>query len=212
MAWWTLDESGGPEAGDASGQGHGARVHGAARRATGPPADPPALGFDGVSAYVDAGDHAAFDFRHGLTASFWFRPGDGSNPVQTLLGKGTDAWQIQWLPDKRTVVLTVNGPQTTGRDVRTGPRLESRPLPEPGCWHHVAATYDGRQLALHLDGDLDRSLAASGPLAVNTEPLWLGNNAGSRAQFFHGWLRDVRLFDHGLSEKDIRTLASPNTP
>jgi len=49
-------------------------------------------------------------------------------------------------------------------------------------------------------------VGVSGPIAQNTEPVLIGENAASRGRPFNGWLDDVRLYNRGLSAEEIRAL------
>ena len=41
-------------------------------------------------------------------------------------------------------------------------RLESsEPFPQDGTWVHVAATFDGQEIRLYIDGELDGTLSAA---------------------------------------------------
>lgn len=206
VAWWKLDESGGSEAADASGQRHPARMPGVARWTPGAGRIDGALELDGVEDYLDVSDSADFDFRNGFTASLWLKLQESGRPVETLIAKGSDTWRVQSDRDAGLLVFALNGPQTTGKDKKKPPQVASKRKVDDGRWHQVTGVYDGRRMALFLDGQLEDSVSASGPLALNTEPVWLGNNAAARSECFHGWLDDVRLYGRALNDTEIKAL------
>ena len=72
-----------------------------------------------------------------------------------------------------------------------------------GKWHHLLGVYDGRQMALWVDGRLEGTLGASGSVTINAEPLWLGNNSSDRAQAFRGYLDDARVYERAVNPKEI---------
>ena len=54
----------------------------------------------------------------------------------------------------------------------------SDPVPD-GVWHHLAATWDGREMRLYLNGMLLQAAAYAGPYSPTTAPLKIGYaNAG----------------------------------
>ena len=75
---------------------------------------------------------------------------------------------------------------------------------------HVAATFDGQEIRLYIDGVLDNSLAAPGlVIAVNDVPLAFG------AQFdggkpFDGAIDEVYLYDRALSAEEVSALLTGN--
>jgi hypothetical protein len=204
VAWWKFDETAGAETAASSAGKLSARVRGAAQWQ---PAgrDGGALELDGISGFLDCGDSARFDFSNGLTISLWVNPRDFKKGVQTLIAKGNDTWRIQSAGKTGKLTFALSGPQPSGKERRTLSVTSKEPLADDR-WHHVVAVYDGRRMALYLNGELQDSGTATGRVALTTEPLWLGNNAAARGQFFSGALDDARLYGRGLSDAEIKAL------
>ncbi len=80
-------------------------------------------------------------------------------------------------------------------------------------WYHVTAVVTESLYRLYLDGNL--VLSGSGTqTAVNSKCITIGarsNNSGGgiagAAYFFKGFMNDVRIYDHALSEKEVKELA-----
>jgi large repetitive protein len=206
VASWRLDEADGTEVADATEHRHTARVLGRPRWAPGQGKAGGALEFDGATTYVDCGDAEDFDFRGALTVSLWLKPGGPGKSPQTLVAKGGDAWRIRSEGGEASLVFSLEGPQTTGKDRNKSPQASSKRSVNDGQWHHLAGVYDGQRIALYVDGKLEDSVAAAGSVALNTEPVWLGNDSAARGEYFRGWLDDVRLYDRGLTEAEIQAL------
>ncbi len=204
VAWWKLDETGGTEAADASGHARAARVEGAARWTPGRAGG--ALEFDGARGYADGGDAAGFDFRDDLSVALWLRLRAPGQSAQTIIAKGSDTWRVTLAGKSDKVVFALNGPQTTGKDRKRAPQVTSKTGLADGQWHHVAGAYDGKRIALYVDGELADAVTAVGLVALNTEPLWLGDNSAARSLCFNGWLDDVRLFAGGLSDEEVKAI------
>jgi hypothetical protein len=205
VAWWKLDETNGTAVSDAAGKCPPATLRGAARWGPGQGRRDGALEFGGRT-LVDCGDQPGFDFREGLTVAFWTKTGPGHKTPQVLLAKGGESWTIRHAGADGRLVFALTGPEPGGKDRRKPPQLSATRSIDDNQWHHVAATYDGQRLALYLDGALDRTLTASGPVGLTTEPLWLGNSPIDRSQAFAGWLDDVRLYRRGLTEPEIKAI------
>jgi beta-galactosidase len=76
-----------------------------------------------------------------------------------------------------------------------------------GRWHHVAGTYDGKRMALYIDGTLDTAQQASGPIGVDDDPVLIGENAAESQRFWSGLIDDVRVYNYGLSAQEVAELA-----
>jgi large repetitive protein len=206
VAWWKLDETEGLEAADASGHHLAAHAEGTPRWLPTQGRLGGAVELEGARTFLDCGDATDFDFRDGLSVSLWIKARDFKKTAQTLVAKGGDTWRLHSEGDKGQVVFSLSGPQTTGKDRTKLPRAISSRAVDDDQWHHLVGVYDGQRVALYVDGALDKAVTASGPIALNTEPLWLGKSAAARPQFFNGALDDVRLFRCGLSEEEIKRL------
>lgn len=78
-----------------------------------------------------------------------------------------------------------------------------------GRWHHVAGAYDGSVARLYVDGVEDGSVETTGPIATNTERIYLGENAEAPGRQWSGLIDDVRIYSRALSADEIRYLADP---
>ncbi len=81
-----------------------------------------------------------------------------------------------------------------------------------GQWHHVAATFDGQEVRLYLDGALDSVHLTPGMvLATTAQDLTLGADFPGGDEYLDGTLDDVRLYDGALSANDITNLYGYNS-
>ncbi len=75
-----------------------------------------------------------------------------------------------------------------------------------GYWHHVAGTYDGKDVKLYVDGVLDVSQPGGALMRVHPESEV---TIGGRHDFAYSWfglLDDVRVYSYALSPDDIQDL------
>ena len=71
-----------------------------------------------------------------------------------------------------------------------------------GSWHFVAATFDGRQQRVYLDGALTGEAPLAGTARVARAAGYLGSSAG-KGEFFQGGLDDLRLYAEALTPARI---------
>jgi hypothetical protein len=75
-----------------------------------------------------------------------------------------------------------------------------------GISSHVAATWDGTETMLYVNGVLDGTNSVGWTGAANTQPVKIGQRGGSNPyfkDFFHGLIDEVRIYDRALSDEEI---------
>ena len=77
---------------------------------------------------------------------------------------------------------------------------------EVGVWHHICLTYDGTTARLYADGVEVTSAAKNWDLIPGRAHI--GRQVNDVAEFWDGAIDDVRIFDHALSETEIKKLAA----
>jgi hypothetical protein len=200
LAHWKLDESTGMVANDAVGAHHGT--------VKGNPVWQPsggkiagALRFDGVGDYVDCGNDPAFNLTDKITVAAWIKVDAFDKGWQALVGKGDSAWRIQRDAYTNAIEFACDSLSIGGvyqlRNV-----LGNIPVND-GNWHHVAGTYDGARLCVYVDGVLDASLPAQGPIATNNYSVRIAENSEQRGRYWKGLIDDVLIYNAALSESQI---------
>jgi len=205
VAWWKLDETEGAKAQDATSHQLVGSVRGKPHWADG--RNGGALEFDGKSNFIDCGNTPEFDFSEGITVSAWFKARKFDKSWQAIVTKGDTSWRLQRGADQPTVDFDIN----TGTGVENGMdnlvSVRSKRHVDDGQWHHVVAVCDGRRAALYLDGQLEASADAK-PIALNSSPVMIGENAMRRGRLFDGWIDDVRLYGYAISAEEVQALHS----
>ena len=195
-------------------------------RVTTPVENGHALGFGGTNAYVAFGDPVALHLNQ-FTLECWFRR-DGSG-ITTSTGTGAGG-----IPD--AIPLLTKGRHEADGDVRdmnfflgirdadgvlVADLEEGAGQPSPGLnhpvmgvtpvtigvWHHAAATYDGSEWRLYLDGQLDGQLTAGVlPQANSAQKAALAtamDTAGTAEGFFQGLIDEARVWDYARTQQQI---------
>ncbi len=71
-------------------------------------------------------------------------------------------------------------------------------------WFHMVGTYDGANLRLYLNGELNNTVANTGAIATSTTPLVIGGNTEISDEFFNGFIDEVRVYNRTLTPDQIR--------
>jgi eukaryotic-like serine/threonine-protein kinase len=209
VAWWTFDETEGDLVKDSSGHGLDGVVRGSPQRVPGRVGG--ALFFDGTDDYIDCGSKPAFDITGSITIAAWIRASTSSGPYAPIVAKGNTAWRLHWHLDSNSLELNV-------ANIRWAPSLVAQaesPI-DDGRWHHVAATYDSRQINLYVDGTL-RTSRATRPLdemGTNDSPVHIGGTTDDMKRKWHGEIDDVRIYNYALTADEVEKLyreAGPKT-
>jgi hypothetical protein len=204
VGWWKLDESEGTKAADSSGNGHSANLRGDAKWQPAGGKLGGAIALDGNGDYLEVADEAAFDFTSGVTVAAWIKPNAWDKPWQAIVVKGEGAWRIQRNNETNTLEFACTGVRVPDNSPY-GSLYGTRAIPL-GEWRHVAGAYDGGKMCIYVDGTLDVSQDAKGPIGTDDEPVLIGENAEQRNRFFNGLIDDVRVYNFGLPEAQIHQL------
>ena len=70
-------------------------------------------------------------------------------------------------------------------------------------WHHLAATYDGTDMKVYIDGILKGSLHFASSIAVNNNPLTIGSQEGYPDEFYSGKVDEIRIWNRALTQCEI---------
>ncbi|MDQ2773163.1 MAG: PKD domain-containing protein [Bacteroidota bacterium] len=163
-----------------------------------------ALLYDGSTKYVDAGTLNLSGAA--LTLECWVKVNAFKTAfpyISSLVGmEASGVTALLRLGDaslaasKVQFVLNVNGADT---------KVPSNTALVANTWYHLAATYDGVEMKIYINGALDASQIASGPLAANGI-FALGRNYDD-SRILNGSLDEVRVFTRALTATEVA--ASP---
>jgi beta-galactosidase len=77
-----------------------------------------------------------------------------------------------------------------------------------GNWHEVAGTYDGTSLKIYIDGQLQNTLAYTGPIKTNSYPVGVGRDTENTGRQFYGMIDKARIHNQALL---VSQLNQPDT-
>ncbi|MBN7795250.1 Ig-like domain-containing protein [Parahaliea mediterranea] len=210
----SLDEGGGTQALDGSGQGnHGELVGGPAYESGTADGSAYALRLDGVNDWVDLGNLDVAGA--GLTLAVWFKadsyPGAAQDP--RLLSKAvglSDNEHVFMLSTIRSGgAVRLRGRVRVGGSTRTLIADAGNLL--TGVWQHAALTHDGATLRLYLDGQLVGSVPLAGAMDVDPSMgVAVGAQPGGGSRLFAGLLDRVQILDRALDAGEVLALVTGN--
>jgi len=202
IAHWTGDTT----TVDSSGNGHtGSLINGATYGAG---VLGQAFSFDGVNDYVTVPGNVVLQ-PSTISVAMWVNaaPGGGLRLLADSSHGGSGGtsnqggWALQLNPNNTLDFAYGNG--------STFPHLSTTSIVADNTFHHVVTLLDGPAIRVYVDGMLNNSGIYSGtPIAstANSGNIRLGNHY-QFSRPLNGFLDDVRIYDHALSQSEIGVLA-----
>lgn len=201
---WIMNESGGLTAYDISGNGnHGTLTNGPVwtQGQFGP-----ALSFDGVDDYVDAGTIPAFDSASQISMAGWiYRSATNVHVAFGPRADGTYKSTILWWTDGNIYFSIANGLGEYSYSALSGTG-----------WHHVALVFNGQlsgnaRLIAFIDGiQVTLTYGATPPATTasnaNQGPMIIGRE--QEVRYSTGLIDDVRLYNRVLTADEVMSLYS----
>jgi concanavalin A-like lectin/glucanase superfamily protein len=192
---WLFDEQAGVTALDSSANGNDGEIHGAQRVAG---KYGKALEFSGDS-FVSIRDAKNLRLSEQFTMQVWF------------LAEEIDSWR-QLIAKDNEYLLRIDPPAEGNKMsafINLGgwePRA-SASVPELDTWIHFAATYDGDQLRVYINGVAAGEIVRVGNIKGTSNPLefgrWGEGLIGDDVGYFEGIIDEVAIFNEALTEDDI---------
>jgi len=205
IGWWKLDETSGRDVEDTSGNENiGKILSGMPRWQSSGGKIGGAMLFDGKGDYVHLANESNFDFAGEVTVEAWIKVNQFDKEWQAIVTKGDSAWRLQRHEVTAAIEFACTGLQIPSGSQYGG--LYGNKAVNDGKWHHVAGVYDGEKMYIYVDGIVDVSQPASGAIATNDHPVFIGENAEMTGRFWNGLIDDVRVYNYALSEGQITAL------
>jgi len=207
VGYWRLDDVGSASARDGSGRGnHGVLVNLNSATAWVP-------GKSGLSLLINDGwvmvtPSASIDaISDGVTIAGWVYLDGQINAWATMLSRQIGStieqhYHLSLNPERRPNLFVTTA-------TRTVILLAPDPVP-PRSWVHLAATYDGANARLFVEGVPVSSMPITGAFAADNTPVILGGNGndatGVPTELFPGRIDEVMLYRRALGPDEIALL------
>jgi hypothetical protein len=159
-----------------------------------------AYDFDGTNDYIDITGYANSKTAYSL--STWI---NGTGPNQTVV-----AFNVGDSSGLRSLNLGLQPSATALAGHQASPSFywaESTSTVNGAGWKHVAATYDGSDVKIYVDGVLEDTQAAPNSTTAQTR-AFIGRWVGSTPFWLTGKMDDIRAYDRPLTQSEISWLAT----
>ena len=197
VALYTFEEGPGKRVRDWSGHGNHGEIVDAEYV---PLEDGYCLSFDTAEASVDCGNNPSLDLTGPLTMELWLLPLGGFEGGEAgIVGKSIDSFTLALSPNRTCWAYTT----LDGGAGRTDARMRL----ELNSWVHIAVTFDGKDLRLYGNGELQDSAASvsarlrsiPGSFYLHYPVVW-----GDKVEpAFKCMMDDVRVYNRALAAQEV---------
>jgi uncharacterized repeat protein (TIGR01451 family) len=208
VAYWRMDDTAGPSL-DSSGNAFSATWIDNTAAAAGRFAN--GVTFDGTGDYATVSSNINSLITNRITIAGWIKAdgaaftGTPSIVTEAFMGDGNVDFAISAnMPGGTSTKIGAGFYDGTWRVANQSGNFAF------GEWVHVAATYDGANIKLYINGVLDSTTAYVGTLPGGTEEWRIGRRHDV-TDYFDGTLDEIRIYNRDLSNTEIGNLYS-STP
>ncbi len=190
---------------DASGFGNHGTVHGATLTSDRRGHPNSAYAFDGLASFIEVPVSPSLGFQQAATISFWMNIERFYDREQYPLSHGN--WQNRW-----KISLSNRRARWTIKTTAGIKDLDSEVELTTGIWYNITTLYDGSDIEVYLNGELNAFSTWSGQILQTPIALTIGQVLpGNQSYNFAGVLDDIRIYNYALPYDTIRALGSDIT-
>jgi Concanavalin A-like lectin/glucanases superfamily/Domain of unknown function (DUF1929)/Bacterial Ig domain/Galactose oxidase, central domain len=195
VAAYGFEEATGTAVDDASSQNNDGAITGATRSTEGRFGR--SMSFDGAGDWVAVPDADSLDLSNAMTLEAWVRPSVLSSWRTVLMKEQTGGLVYGLYANSDTNRPSAHAHTTREEDTRGTAQLPT------GAWSHLAATYDGSNLRIFVNGVQGSSHTLTGSLIISGGALRIGGNS-VWGEYFSGLIDEVRVYKRVLTAAEIQ--------
>ncbi len=152
-----------------------------------------------------------------FTVTAMFRGNPSDSRTQSIVGHGTNSWQLGLTTTGTIVFNCGNGSNTTEATGTSAGDLHTVGVYNDGNWHQVVAVATTNQISIYVDGSLDTNGAPAGTTPtssipgnsndalIGADPSYTNANVGLGRQF-SGQICEVAFFNGALTSSQVTSL------
>jgi len=159
-----------------------------------------AAGFNGTNSMIRVSNDEYLNFTDGLSLTCWIKPKEKAMREQFIVSHGS--WQNRYKLSisNNHLRFTINGSLGIVD-------LDSKTELQAGSWQHVAVVYNGRDLELYLDGDLNSFKSWTGNMNTTAYDLTIGQMLPDNSEYnYKGVIDDLRIYNYGIDRQLIERI------
>lgn len=153
--------------------------------------------YDGQNIYSRINAHPAHDINSTITLSAWVKPLDDDSSKQHYIIDRRDYTEAGYY-----LMYQTQGSSNVFSFRFFDGTISSTTSPSLGNWYHVAATYDGSNLRMYVNGVLENSQSFSPSITEVISPVFIGQRYTNNNRF-NGVIDEVMIFNRSLAEEEI---------
>jgi len=160
------------------------------------------LSLDGDADYAFANDDPSQQISDSVTIALWVKI-NSNGTISSIVRKGatqTPAYSLNKESSDRFTFWV-----HLGSWVNSG---YSSTIATIGVWYHVAGVYDGSEIKMYVNGNLETSSSHSGPIPTTPDKFYIGVDATTWVEYFNGSVEELSLWNRALTESQIQTVMS----
>lgn len=212
VSWWRAEGN----ATDSADSNHGSLLNGASYA---PGLFGSSYSYDGLNDHVRVADNANLRLTTAITLGAWVNP-SAHGAYHSII----DKWDIVGGVNGRAYSFAIhpNGEayltlSAAGTDALVGIAFTTNTAIALNAWTHLAASYDGANVRIYVDGLLKGQTAYSSGIFPGTDDLGIGGTVGGGAvgqvlSAFSGQIDEAVIYNRALSPNEILTLATVPEP
>jgi hypothetical protein len=156
-----------------------------------------AMSFDGNNDFIST-SHSSVLNTTNLSVEAWVKADPTQLDYATIVDKGSDTtngngWALQFNGSTGNIRFWNNNAVTV-----------STSSIKDNSWHHIAATFDGANYKLYVDGSLENTVPSSTPPINNDSNLVIANLNSGNANF-KGLIDEVRIWNTARTQTQIQS-------
>lgn len=156
--------------------------------------------FDGNDDLIRVTNNPGLNFQNAITVSLWIRVDQFFSREAYPISHGN--WENRW-----KISISNGRVRWTIKTTAGIKDLDSRQLLSSQLFYHIVTTYNGEDMEIYVNGELDAITTFSGTLLQTTHDLSIGQHLPTVSGYnFKGVLDEIRVYDYALGFNDIQRL------